>query len=78
MKTITMVELRQDAEKIIQQVSQGQRLVLTYRGRPMVTLEPYREQRVAEEDPFYRLSSLADTKGKSLTNKQIDRTIYGS
>ena len=31
-KTVTMLEFRRDAEKIIDQVRKGQRMLLTYRG----------------------------------------------
>ena len=71
LKTITMLDLRRRAEAIIDEVRQGQTMVLTYRGRPAVRLEPIRPSRVAEDDPFYRLSDLADAGGASLSNDQI-------
>ena len=29
------------------------------------------------DDPFYALNQLADSHGKSLTNRQMDKLIYG-
>lgn len=78
LKTITMLDLRRRAETIIDEVSHGQTMVLTYRGRPAVRLEPIRSDTVSEDDPFYRLSDLADTGGRSLTNGEIDDIVYGA
>lgn len=78
MKSVSILELRQHAKAIIAQVQRGQRLVLTYRGRPMARLEPY-EDTVAADDSFYRLTTLATSDGPapSLTNRDIDETLYG-
>jgi antitoxin (DNA-binding transcriptional repressor) of toxin-antitoxin stability system len=77
-KTITMLEFRRDAERIIRAVERGQRFLMTYRGRPVVHLEPVTPAtEVREDDPIYHLASLADTKpGKSLTNEEIDAVLY--
>ena len=73
-----MLDLRQQAEKIVGDVKRGETLVLTYRGRPVVRLEPIREQTVDAGDAFYKLAGLADRKGKSLTNREIDAIVYGT
>ena len=78
MRTITMLDLRQQAEKIVGDVTRGETLVLTYRGRPVVRLEPIREKTVDAGDAFYKLAELADRKGKSLTNREIDAIVYGT
>ena len=78
MKTVSMLEFRNRAERIIAQVRKGQEMVLTYRGKPVLRLQPLREDEIAEDDPFYALDQQADAKGKSLTNRQMDKTIYGA
>lgn len=78
MKTVSMLDFRNRAERIIAQVQKGQEMVLTYRGKPVLRLQPFREEEIAEDDPFYVLDQHADTKGKSLTNRQMDKTIYGA
>lgn len=78
MKTVSMLEFRRRAEAIVQQVCRGQPFILTYRGKPVARLEPIVGPAVAAADPFYRLDQLADAKGKSLTNDEIDRTVYGT
>ena len=76
MKTVTMFEFRSDAEGIIDKVRREQRIVLTYRGKPVVRFEPICEGSVSDDDPFYDLDQLADDRGRSLTNRQIDSAIY--
>jgi antitoxin (DNA-binding transcriptional repressor) of toxin-antitoxin stability system len=73
-----MVELRLHAGRIIQRVRTGETLVLTYRGRPALRLEPLPAEQVDGEDPFYALADLADDTGDSVTNEQIDEIVYGS
>ena len=73
-----MLDLRQQAEKIVGDVTRGETLVLTYRGRPVVRLEPIREEAVDAGDAFYKLAELADRMGKSLTNREIDAIVYGA
>ena len=77
MDTVTMVELRQHADKIVRRVMNGQRLVLTYRGKAVMRLEPMEANQITEDDPIYGLADLADADAESLSNEQIDDTIYG-
>jgi prevent-host-death family protein len=77
MKTISMVDFRLHAEKIIAQVQKGQRMILTCRGKPVARLEPIVQESLAADDPFYALDSLSDAAGESLTNEQIDDILYG-
>ena len=75
-RTVSMLELRRNAQSIIEEVRRGHRLVLTYRGQPMARLEPLDEP-PADGDAFYDLADLAVDGGDSLTNRQIDETVYG-
>lgn len=78
MDSVSMVEFRRDAERIIGRVRRGQRILLTYRGRPVVRLEPVSEAEAGPDDPFYSLSRLANDRGESLSNAEMDRTVYGA
>jgi antitoxin (DNA-binding transcriptional repressor) of toxin-antitoxin stability system len=71
-----MLEFRKDAEAVIRRVQKGQRLVLTYRGKAVARLEPIQDRLVNSDDPFYRLCSLADDRGESLTDREMDEIIY--
>lgn len=77
-QTVSMVEFRHRAAEILGEVRRGRRMVLTYRGRPVIRLEPVTEEAPPEEDPFYRLADVAERRGVGLTNEEIDETIYGS
>jgi prevent-host-death family protein len=77
-QTVSMVELRDRAEEIVKAVCRGQRMVLTYRGRPVMRLEPVVDTTVSPDDAFYGLAALADPHGGPLTNEQIDSIVYGS
>jgi prevent-host-death family protein len=77
MKTISMLDFRHHAEKIIDQVQKGERMILTRRGKPVARLEPIVQEKVDADDPFYSLAELAEPGGASLTNAQIDDILYG-
>lgn len=77
MKSISVLEFRQRVKAILASVERGQRVVLTYRGKPVARLEPIGHAKVDGDDPFYRLNDLAAKSGKSLTNSEMDRLVYG-
>jgi len=75
MKTITMLEFRQDAEAIIRSLQQGVRMVLTDHGKPVARLEPIEPDKPAEpsksaesgkpevsyaSDPFFSMCELGE------------------
>ena len=77
MKTVSMLDFRHHAEKIIAQVQKGQRIILTRRGKPVARLEPIVPETLDADDPFYALAELAEPGGGSLSNAQIDDILYG-
>ncbi len=76
MKTVSMVEFRKNAEKILSQARNGESMILTYRRKPVLRLEPVLDDKISRTDPFYALGSLADSKGKTMTNEEMDSVIY--
>jgi len=40
MGTISMLEFRRDAKNVIERTKRGERMILTYRGKPVARLEP--------------------------------------
>jgi antitoxin (DNA-binding transcriptional repressor) of toxin-antitoxin stability system len=76
MKTITMLDLRKDARRIVQRVKQGERLVLSYRGENSVILEPYHDARnIAKDDLLFKLADMAE-QGESMSNSEMDEALY--
>jgi prevent-host-death family protein len=76
MGRVSILEFRKDAERILRRVQLGQRLILTYRGKPVARLEPIMGKEPSDDDPFYRIDQLAVT-GQPLTNEEIDKIVYG-
>ncbi|MFH2006382.1 MAG: hypothetical protein ABI333_07345 [bacterium] len=77
MKTVTMLEFRKNALAIIRSAMRGQRVVLTYRGKPVLKLEPVdANNEPVQEDPFYALATLADEQADGMTNDEMDRVVY--
>ena len=80
MKTVTMLEFRRDAARVLRWLQGGREVVrLTYRGRAVADLTPVAataRARPPASDPFYRLPQLA-VSASGLTNAEIDRTVYG-
>ena len=72
-----MLELRKNAESLIEEVRRGRSLVLTYRGRAVARIEPIETAAAPPDDPFYGLSELADSRPGSLNNREIDKILYG-
>lgn len=77
MKTISMLEFRRNSDRIIRGARAGERMILTFRGKPLYRLEPCVEEKPAGTDPFYRLADLADKTAKPLSNREIDEIVYG-
>ena len=80
MKEITMVEFRQNARRALDRLRKGERLVLTYRGKPVARLEPVKSDTdaVPDDDPLLRVEEFAvDGPGGPLSNEEIDQIIYG-
>ena len=74
---VSLVEFRRSAARILARISRGERIVLTRRGRPMARLEPIAGEPISGNDPIYRLGEAAVDGGRPLTNRQIDREVYG-
>ncbi|MBN1962722.1 MAG: hypothetical protein JW841_17460 [Deltaproteobacteria bacterium] len=71
-----MLDLRRHTDEILRRAKLGERMVLTYRGRAVLRLEPIIDNQPTAEDPFYQLTDFAAAAGKTLTNEDIDKIIY--
>lgn len=80
MKTVTMLEFRQNAEGVLCRVAKGERLVLSHRGKPVARLEPLRASSTASpaNDPFLGIAQRAVRSPKGKTrHADIDQILYG-
>jgi prevent-host-death family protein len=79
MKTVTMLDFRRHAATIIRRGAAGERMVLSYRGKPVFRLEPMASQDDASRahDPFYGIVGIAtQDKHGALAHEEIDRLLY--
>ena len=81
-KAITLLDLRRSAPAIFREVNRGKKIVLPYRGKPVIQLAPLAAKAPPphglDDDPFYTLTAIAARNGASLTNEAIDKLVYGS
>jgi antitoxin (DNA-binding transcriptional repressor) of toxin-antitoxin stability system len=77
MKTITMLELREDTSSFLKALKKGTSFLLTYRGEKIAKIESFKEnlEESAKEDPFFLLPSLAieEPKIAAKNNKGSNR-----
>jgi len=76
MKTVSMLEFRKNAARVIKLTQRGQQIILTLRGKPVCRLEPLEAVDDIENDPIYRLGELADSEAEDLSSEQIEKIIY--
>lgn len=79
MREVSMLEFRQNAESILERVKRGERLILTYRGRAAVRLEPLgvADAEAPADDPLFALKGSIQDESGPLDNAAIDHLIYG-
>ena len=77
MKLISLLEFRKNSKKIFERAKHGERMIITYRGKPMCRIEPVENKVPDEDDPFYQIDRLAESKTGHLNNAQMDKIIYG-
>lgn len=80
MKTVTMIEFRQDAEGVLRRVAKGERFVLSHRGKPAARLEPLTTAPASDpaRDPFLGIARRAKPSPKGKTKHgDIDQILYG-
>jgi|WetSurMetagenome_2_1015567.scaffolds.fasta_scaffold1538957_2 prevent-host-death family protein len=78
MKTVSLLAFRRNAKQVLKWVQQGQQMVMTYRGKPVARLDPIGSHRRPSVDPFLGLVGLSKrSRGKSVSNAEIDKIVYG-
>lgn len=68
--------------RLVARAQKGERIVIARNGKPVAQLGPApkaRRYKLPPDDPLLNLDKFGfDGPGGSLTNQQIDRTIYGA
>lgn len=79
MSTVTMLDFRRDPKSIIQRITSGEELILTYRGKAVIRLGPVKQEAPPADDPIYRLSEFAqdaEPLPEQERDREIDRLVY--
>ena len=79
-KTVTMLEFRQDAEGVLRRVAKGERFVLSHRGKPAARLEPLTAATPGDpaSDPFLGIARRDKSSPMGKTrHADLDRILYG-
>ncbi|MBM3837414.1 MAG: hypothetical protein FJ398_05555 [Verrucomicrobia bacterium] len=78
MKTISISELRSKTRTLVRALENGKSVGLTNHGRKLAQILPVRlSHGISATDPLYRFHRHADAKAKPLTDREIDRFVYG-
>ena len=68
--------------RLVARAQKGERIVIARNGKPVAQLGPAPKasrRKLSPDDPLLNLDKFGfDGPGGRLTNKQIDRTIYGA
>ena len=78
MKTISTSELRSRTGKLVRTLERGETISLTHRGQDLARIYPVRpENGIKANDPLYSFHKRADKRAKPLTDRDMDRLVYG-
>ena len=78
MNTISTTELRSKARSLVRSLENGKAVGLTHRGHKLAQIVPVRHPNgIRSDDPLYQFHHHANLKAKPLSDREMDRMIYG-
>jgi antitoxin (DNA-binding transcriptional repressor) of toxin-antitoxin stability system len=78
MKTISTSQLRSRTRSLVRTLEGGKAVSLTHRGHKLASIWPHKlNNGGSANDPLYRFHRRADKLAKPLTDREIDRLVYG-
>ena len=78
METISTSQLRSRTRSLVRTLAGGKSVSLTYRGHKLANIWPLKSKNgIKANDPFYCFPRVADKSAKPLTDREIDRLVYG-
>jgi antitoxin (DNA-binding transcriptional repressor) of toxin-antitoxin stability system len=77
-KTISTTELRSKTRALVRSLENGEAVGLTYRGHKLAQISPVRQTNgISVSDPLYRFHHHAQRRAKPLTDRDMNRLVYG-
>ena len=78
MKTISTTGLRSKTRSLVRSLENGKAVGLTHRGHKLAQIFPVRPaDGITANDPLYRFHRHVSVKAKPLSDREMDRLIYG-
>jgi antitoxin (DNA-binding transcriptional repressor) of toxin-antitoxin stability system len=78
MKTISTTELRSKTRLLVRSLENGTAVGLTHRGHKLAQIFPVgRTNGISSNDPLYQFHRHANVKAKPLSDREMDRVVYG-
>ena len=78
MKTTSTTELRSKTRSLVRSLENGKAVGLTHRGRKLAQIFPvHHTNAIKTSDPLYQFHRHANVKAKPLSDREMDRMIYG-
>ena len=78
MKTISTSQLRSQTRSLVRSLENGKTISLTHRGHRLAQIWPLKSKNgIRADDPIYCFHRFADKSAKPLTDREIDRLVYG-
>lgn len=78
MKTISTTELRSKTRSLVRSLENGKAVGLTHRGHILARIFPVRQANgIDANDPLDQFHRHASVKAKPLSDREMDRMIYG-
>jgi len=80
MTSITMLDLRKNSNILLEKLKRKEKILLSFRGKPVATIHPISQESDWESDSFLQfINSIPKSTGKKskLSNEEIDSLVYG-
>ena len=78
MKTISTSQLRSQTRSLVHTLENGKTVSLIHRGHRLAQIMPLKSHNgIRADDPFYCFPRVAEKSAKPLTDREIDRLVYG-
>lgn len=78
MKTISMLDMRTQSQKIMKDLARGEKMKLEYRGKAVAILTPIQIGEEKEGESLRNLGGIAEEGLGSLEEFSIDDLLYGA
>lgn len=78
-----MLDLRKNSNLLLKKLQKREKVILSFRGKPVATIHPIIENSDWENDSFIQFLSTIKTttsknkKKRKITNDEIDSLVYG-